>query len=139
YFIGAFLSWAGMGVADSTRYVMAAATARLAHYSHEFLKPFGELRNFLNTHSSMVPIELQDKLRPVLSMVKLLELSNVAIGFSPDPYSFKELLKQALRNNMTSFSDDQELEDGTYDFTLKIKDVEERNKVQINFAGLPET
>lgn len=136
YFMGSFLSWAGMGVADSTRYMMAAAAARLAHYSHEFLKPFGELQDFLNTNSSSVPPELNKRLRPVLANVKVLELSSIALGFSADYYSFKTLLKQALANN-TTFNQEQELADGGYDFTLAIRDVKNRH-VYINFQGLPD-
>jgi signal transduction histidine kinase len=136
YFMGSFLSWAGMGVADSTRYMMAAAAARLAHYSHEFLKPFGELQDFLNTHAASVPPELSKKLVPVLANVKLLELSSIALGFSADYYSFKTLLKQALANN-TTFSVEQELADGGSDFTLAIRDVRNRH-VYIDFQGLPD-
>jgi signal transduction histidine kinase len=135
YFIGSFLSWAGMGVADSTRVVMAAAAASLAHYSHEFLKPFAELQDFLNRQSSSLPTELTDRLRPVLNQVKLLDLSRLMAAFSPK--SFKELLRGALKNS-TNISIDQELSDGRYLLALKIRDA--KNKmVQIDFLGLPDS
>lgn len=133
FFIGAFLSWAGMGVADSTRYMMAAAAARLAHYSHEFLKPFGELKDIMTKHS--LPPELKDKLDLVLANVKVLELSNIAAGFSPNYSSFKTLLTRALRQN-TNLSPEEAIESGGYDFCLTIGDVVGRN-IHIEFTNLP--
>lgn len=134
YFMGAFLSWAGMGVADSTRYMMAAAAARLAHYSHEFLKPFGELKDIMSRHT--LPADLKERLDSVLANVKVLELSNIAVGFSPDYYSFTSLLSQSLGQN-TNLSPDEQIQNGGYDFSLTIGDVLNR-RVHIDLVGIPD-
>lgn len=137
YFMGSFLTWAGMGVADSTRYVMAAAAARLAHYSHEFLKPWGVLQDFINKHGDLVPAELHAVLDPVMERVKLIELSNISAGLGSDRFSFNALLLGALKQNTDISLDQQTIADGTYDLTLDIRDVTGR-KLRLTIDGLPD-
>jgi hypothetical protein len=136
YFIGAFLSWAGMGVSDSTRYIMAAAAARLAHYSHEFLKPFGELQDFINKNRSSISEELDKRLQPVLSNVKLLDLSSISKGFNLTFVAFRTALTQALIHN-TTLGKGQDIDDGNYDLGLTINDVRDK-KVRIELEGIPD-
>ncbi|MBI1929812.1 hypothetical protein HYR99_36875 [Candidatus Poribacteria bacterium] len=143
HLIGAFLSWAGMGVADSTRYVMAAVAAKLAHFSHEFLKPFGDLRDFLNKQSLSVPDELKERLDAILNMVELFDVrSALKAGFttttsspSHGGYSFVRRFGEALARN-TNLGETEELTDASYSLDLTIED-QRGKKVKINFQKLP--
>jgi signal transduction histidine kinase len=138
--LGSFLTWAGMAVGDSNHPTMAAAVSRLAHYSHEFLKPFAELRLFLEDNPAAVPTELQNILDKVLNKVELLDLSELAdeiqIQRSPGNWPrLREILRLALVNNTTF--EKEELAEGSYTPALKIDSPKER-KVCIDLKGLPD-
>jgi len=135
YFIGSFLSWSGMGVADATRYMMAAAAAKLAHYSHEFLKPFADLREFANQNAASIPSQLRPLLDRVLAQARLLDLSSITFR-SEAGFSFKTLLKESFLRD-TDFSRTMDLQDGTQELTLMIEDVRGKT-IQIAFEHLPD-
>lgn len=144
YLIGAFLSWAGMGVLDSTRYLMAAVAVKLAHYSHEFLRPFGKVKSYILKNSALVPIQLQELLGELFKNVQMLEIDSsfksaretASIGSGFDGYEFNQRFREALSRN-TNFNINDELKDSTYSLLLEKIEDQKDIPVQIKLANLP--
>ncbi|MEN3333359.1 MAG: hypothetical protein V7641_2724 [Blastocatellia bacterium] len=145
YLIGAFLSWAGMGVLDSTRYVMAAVAVKLAHFSHEFLKPFGKLKEYMVNNTSVIPHDLMILFNNAFEQVEMLDIGSTVRGTlstgkgrAKGGYSFSQRLREVLARN-TNFSESEDFKDGTY--LLKLEKIEDQKNKQarITFKDLPAT
>jgi hypothetical protein len=136
YLFGSFLSWAGMGAGDSTRYLLASAAARLAHYSHEFLKPIAELKNYANQNESSLPPELREKLENVFSQSQLLDLTDLRSAFEPGTQLFLNLLITSL-SKATTFPPSAQVKDGdVYAIEAKLPGIE-RESLSIKFVKPP--
>jgi len=93
YLLGSFLSWAGMSAGDSTRYMVASAAARLATFSHDYLKPINKLDLYLRQHSEKLPADLVPALREICTRAELLKIDK---EFEQQQKSFVELLHNAI-------------------------------------------
>jgi signal transduction histidine kinase len=106
YLLGSFLSWAGMGAGDSTRYLVASVAARVAHFSHEFLKPIAEVMSYLEKKESDIPEKLRKLLDDVFTASHMVEISGMSDTSEQSPMKLLGLLRNALRSNTTFKAED---------------------------------